>query len=106
MIDRMYQRYPFDECCMPYLKWLCRRYGVRQNAYLYQECFDAVMLSYLYSICRCSLLEDREDERHVTAYIKKLMKIYLIVAMTISDDGRNLCRENGFRQINCDDYRV
>ena len=102
----MYLHYPFETVCEPYMKWLCVRYRIRQHAYLYQECFDAVMLAYMYSICRCSLLPDRDNAEHVKEYIKKLMKIYVIAAITISNDSQNLCIENGFRQVNCDDYRV
>ena len=107
MVDEMYMRYPYDKYCSPYFNYLCLKYGVRQNAYLYQECFDAGMLAYMYSICRCSIMKDRDDSEHIKAYIWKITKIYFKAAMEISNDSKNLCKENGFRQVNCsEDYRV
>lgn len=107
VVDDMYKKYSYEEYFLPYFKRLCVRHKVRKHAYLYQECLDAGMLAYMYSICRCSVMEDRDDTEHVKAYIWKIVKIYFTAAMVIADDSGNLCRENGFRQVKAgEDYRV
>ncbi len=40
------------------------------------------------------------------AYTRKLMKIYAIAALTISNESRNICKYNGFRRISADSYEV
>lgn len=106
-IDEMYKQYSYNEYLQPYFKHLCYIYRIRENAYLYQECLDAAMLAYMYSICRCSILKDRDNSEHVKAYIWKMVKIYFVAAIVISNDSGILCKENGFRQVNCnEDHRV
>lgn len=107
LVNEMFGKYSLEEYFYPYFKRLCYKYNVRRNAYLYQECYDAGMLAYVYSIYRCSIMKDRDNLQHVKAYIWKIVKIYFIAAMVISDDSRNLCKENGFKQVNCnEDYRI
>ena len=106
-VDEMFKKYSYKEYFQPYFKHLCYKYNVRRNAYLYQECFDAGMLAYMYSIYRCSIMKDRDNSQHIKAYIWKIVKIYFIAAMVISNDSGNLCKANGFKQVNCnEDYRV
>lgn len=103
----MFKKYSLGEYFEPYFKRLCYKYGVRRNDYLYQECYDAGMLAYVYSIYRCSIMKDKDNSQHVKAYIWKIVKIYFVAAMVISNDSENLCKENGFRQVNCtEDHRV
>lgn len=53
------------------------------------------MLAYLYSIHRCAFM----SYNHVAAYIKKMIKIYIICALVVYDDSKNLCKANGFKEI-------
>ena len=39
----------------------------------------------------------------VEAYTKKLIRIYVICALVIYNERRNICKENNFREINIDD---
>ena len=40
------------------------------------------------------------------AYVRKVMRIYTIAALTIYNDASNLCKMNGFQRINSDNYQV
>lgn len=102
----MYSKYPFEEYFIPYFRKLCYRYTISKNSYLYQECYDAGMLAYMYSICRCSIMHDKENTEHMKAYIWLLIKIYVIAALVTANDSKKLCEANGFKQMDCDDYRV
>lgn len=64
------------------------------------------MLAYMYSICRCSVMEDNDDAEHIKAYIWKMIKIYLIATMIISDDRKNIYKATNIKQVSCEDYRI
>ena len=105
-ITYMYNDYPYERYFFPYFKKLCYKYAIRQCSYLYQECYDAGMLAYMYSICRCSVMKDKGNAEHVKAYIWKLVRIYFIAAIVIEKEFINVCREKGYKQVDCNDYRV
>ena len=48
----------------------------------------------------------KSADGYIMAYIRKLMKIYVIAALTICNDADNLCKINGFRRIDSDSYQV
>ena len=104
--EKLFIQYPYEQYCEQYFSRLCRMNKVYKYKYAYQECYDACQLAYIYSIYRCSISEHNNIDGYVCAYIKKLMKIYFIAALTICDDAKNICFENGFMRINGDDYRI
>ena len=73
---------------------------------MYDECFDACQLAYLYSLYECSINPKQKYEGYVVAYIKKVTRIYFVGALTIYNDTRNLYKENNFRAISMEDYRI
>lgn len=85
---------------------VCRYYYVKRNSYQYQECYDACMTAYLYSMYHCAISTKKDKEEYIMAYTRKLMKIYAIAALTISNESRNICKYNGFRRISVDSYEV
>ncbi len=87
-ISELYLKYSYEEYLLPCFKYYCRRYEIRQGGYLYQECFDASMLGYMYSICRCGIVADRNDVKHIRVYIWKVTGKYIIAAMVIAYDGK------------------
>lgn len=105
-IDAMFSKYTYEVYFEKNFKRLCRIYAIRQDAYAYQECFDASQLAYMYCIHQCSIKELRYNEFYVWSYIRKVMRIYFIAALVLADDAKNLCKENGFSRLYDGDYRV
>ena len=69
-----------------------------ENNLAYQECYEAVILAYMYSISRCvySKIEN------VEGYIRKMIRISFVWGITIFDEGRNICSQNGFSRVHVD----
>lgn len=105
-VDRLFLMYPYEKYCEKYFWGLCRKYKLYKYNYAYQECYDACQLAYIYSLHRCSVSSKSIYDNYVEAYIKKLMKIYFIAAVTVYDDTKNICKENNFFRIATDSYRV
>ena len=94
-IDEYTKQYPFEEYADRYIKrtlYLCR---IFPNQSRYADCYDAGMVAYLYSIHRCAAML----YTHVAAYIKKMIRIYIICTINIHNDGKNLCEANNFKEI-------
>ena len=102
-VSEFYIRYPFEIYGEPFIvKRLssCRITSVQAK---YQDCYDAGMFAYLFSIHRCAYL----GFEHVEAYIKKMIRIYVICALAIYDDTKNLCKLNGLKEVRMDaDYHL
>ncbi len=100
VVDSYYEKYPFEEyesyviCVMNYK-------GIFYNRREYSDCFSVSAIAYMYSISQCAYRG--YDGKHVKAYIKKLIPIYINCQLVIYDDERNLCQTNNFKQINIDD---
>lgn len=100
VLDYM-NRYPFEDYAEQYIKIKLRQQRVYPSQGRYDDCFDAGMLAYLYSIHRCAAMQ----YAHTEAYIKKLVGIYIIQALVVYDESKYLCKTNGFREIHLDaDY--
>ena len=91
-------RYPFENCTDGYIKKQLRIYRVHSSHSHYDDCYDAGMMAYMYSIHRCAEM----SYNHVEQYIKKLVRIYIVCALVIHNDTKNLCRENGFTEVRLD----
>jgi hypothetical protein len=90
--------YPFEEYAEHFIKRELNKNNIYPSQGKYADCYDAGMLAYLYSIHRCAAMR----YSHTEAYIKKMIRIYIICALVIYDDTKNLCRANGFREIQLD----
>ena len=97
-MNEYYHRYPFEEYGEPSIKKQLSRYRVFSHQARYQDCYDAGMLAYLFSIHRCAYM----GFENVKAYINKMIQIYVICALVVYDDARNLCRANGFKEVRID----
>ena len=91
-------RYPFEKYADRYIKRQLSIYKVKPSDSRYADCYDAGMMAYLYSIHRCAEM----SYSHTEPYIKKLVRIYIICALVVYDDTRNLCQANGFREVRLD----
>ena len=97
-INDYISRYPFDEYAEQYIKrklTLCKIYPKQAR---YADCYDAGMFAYLYSIHRCAFM----NYNHTARYIKKMIRIYIICAIVLYDEERNLCKTNNFKEVRLD----
>ena len=97
-VDEYIARYPFEEYADSYIRKQLSIYKVYKSHSHYDDCFDAGMMAYLYSIHRCAEM----SYSHVEPYIKKLIRIYIICAIVVHNDSKNLCKENNFSEVRLD----
>jgi hypothetical protein len=91
-------RYPFEEYAERHIKKEIYKNGIYPSQAQYADCYDAGMLAYLYSIHRCAAM----NCNYAVSYIRKMIRIYIICALVVYRDAKNLCRTNGFREIRLD----
>ena len=97
-IFELYNKYPYEEFGKPIIERILRYLRIHEGRYCHQECCAAGDLAYIYSIHRFSVI----DIIYAKAYISKVMKKYIICAIIISDDTKNLCDANDFRCVRID----
>lgn len=100
-IDRYLEQWPFDEYADRRIKSQLRWWHIYPQHQLYDDCYDAGMLAYLYSIHRCAMME----YEYVNHYIAKMVRIFVICALNVGREAENLCRENDLR-LCCLDHNV
>ena len=88
------RQYPFEEYAEVFIRRALCRYNIYRTHGMYDDCYDAGMLAYLYSIHRCAAAQ----YTHTQAYIKKMIRIYIICAMVVYQESKNICRVNGLRE--------
>ena len=91
-------RYPFDKYADKYIKIALCKKSIFPSQGRYADCYDAGMWAYMYGIHRCAEM----SYKHPLAYIKKMIQIYVICAIIVYDDSKNLCDSNGFKKISID----
>ena len=97
-VNEYYHRYSFEEYGEPSIQKQLSNYRIFSHQARYQDCYDAGMLAYLFSIHRCAYM----GIENVRAYINKMIRIYVVCALVIYDDVRNLCKANDFKEVRID----
>ena len=97
-VNEYYSRYHFEEYGELPIKRQLSNYRIFSHQARYQDCYDAGMLAYLFSIHRCAYM----GVENVRAYINKMIRIYVVCALVIYDDARNLCKANDFKEVRID----
>lgn len=97
-IEWYLEQWPFDAYADRRIKSQLWWWHIYPQHHLYDDCYDAGMLAYLYSIHRCAMME----YQHVNQYIAKMVRIFVICALNIGRDAENLCRENNLRLCHLD----
>jgi len=82
VIDTYYERYPFEQYAEPYIRRELRNHLIGRTMAEYDECYDAGMLAYLYSIHRCAALRCG----YAPSYIRKMIRIFVSCAGTVHRD--------------------
>lgn len=100
---RLYTKYPFETYGENCFKSLRYRFHIRKDSCLFQECYDASMLAYMYSVSRCCI--NVELEEYIIKYLYKVMKIYFICVLNIDKERKEICKEHHLSWIDQDDYR-
>ena len=98
LVTRYYEKFPFELCAEPYIKRYLRANKIWENSLAYQECFEAGILAYMYSISRCVC--NRID--NVEGYIRKMIPISFVWGITVYDETRAICCHNGFSRVQLD----
>ena len=97
-VDEYLQRYPFEAIAEQPIRYHLMRYGISRASGAYDDCYDAGMLAYLYTIHRCAQM----NCDYVLPYLLKMLTIYIPDALILYRDSHNLCHINGFREIRID----
>lgn len=105
-IEELCGEFSYEEYFEQNFRRVCYYYQVKKSSYQYQECYDACLTAYLYSLYHCAISPKRNKKGYTIAYIRKLMRIYTIAALTVCNDANNLCRVNGFQRIDVENYQV
>lgn len=97
-----YQKHKIDQC-----KKLLNEYSfnaIQRIKESYYVDIEAMVEQYSYKHVFIKYFGKNLD--YVLAYIRKVMKIYLIAALTVCNDVQNICKLNNFKSINFDNYEV
>lgn len=92
-IERYLEQWPFDAYADRRIKRQLWWYRIHPQHQLYDDCYDAGMLAYLYSIHRCAMME----YQYVNQYIAKMVRIFVICALNAGRETEHLCREHNLR---------
>lgn len=94
-----YVRYPFEVYGAPVIRKKLALCNIRREQQEYQECYDAAMVGYLYSIHRCAW----KNYDYVEAYIRKMVSVCIILGWNLAHEMQYLCHTNQLQHISLDD---
>ncbi len=97
-VDDYMKRYPFEQYAERVIRVKIARFGVCRHNGEYDDCYDAGMLAYLYTMHRCAAL----NCDYVIPYLLKMIRIYILCALVIYHDSHNFCRINNLKQLRID----
>lgn len=79
IVSLFFEKWPFEMIAHKKILWLLQRNGIYSSNRLYDDCYDAGMLAYLYTLHRCALM----DYQHVEAYLWMLIRIFINCAIVV-----------------------
>lgn len=97
-IQEYFMQYPFDEYGERAIKRRLGWFGIHKNKAMYDDCYDAGVMAYMYSIHRCG----SSGYNYFLPYFYKMIRIYILCALIIYNDSKNICKINGMKQIYID----
>lgn len=101
-VDDYFARFPFETYAERAILRRLAKFGIRTSHAEYDDCYDAGMLAYLYTIHRCAALSCD----YTIPYLIKMIRIYITCACIVYRDTHNLCRINGLRELRLDDEGI
>ena len=81
----LYDQYPF-EMYETYLRAKLKACGLRQNNLAFDECYEAAMVGYMYSIHRCAYMHYSHVEYYIKFMIQQCITIGLMLANQMQYD--------------------
>jgi len=99
-INKYLLKYPFDEFGDKTIKKHLYRMQIYKSNSIYDDCYDAGMTAYLYSVYQCA----STAKDYVVPYINKVVRIYILCAIVVANEVKNICKENNFKTIYLDKY--
>ena len=96
-VEKLLRQYPFETYEKAIRISICA-HGIYPSQGVYDDCYEAAMLAYLYSIHRCAKM----GYDHVVTYIRKMINIYIVGAIVVYNDTKNFCEFNHFQEIRID----
>ena len=97
-IDEYLLKYPYDEYGDKIIKYYLYRMEIYKSKAVYDDCYDAGMTAYLYSVYICAATA----KDYVVPYIKKVVNIYIKCALVVANETKNICKENNFIPVYLD----
>lgn len=97
-VEQLLEQYPFVGFASKCLRRQLQRLHIYPSQAWYDDCYDAGMMAYLYTIHRCAYM----GYSYVEAYMTKIIRIYLRCAVIVFRDTQNLCRDNNLQELNLD----
>ena len=94
-IQKYFVQYPFDKFGERAIKRRLGWFGIHKNKAMYDDCYDAGVMAYMYSIHRCGAC----GYDYFLPYMYKMIRIYILCALIIYNDSKNICKINGMKQI-------
>lgn len=93
-VSQYLERWPFENLAHRRILWVLSKMGISPAHHLYQECYDAGMIAYLYTIHRCAYM----NYTHVEAYLLKMIPILVRSALVVGGEADQICMFNGYRE--------
>ena len=103
-IESLYCLYPYEQYAESCFKRIIKKYHIRKNSYLYDECYSASSQAYMYTVSLLSYQEPTQEM--VMRYLYKMTRIYIICILNTSNEVKEICKHNHLKVINVNDYRV
>jgi len=97
-VELYFARYPFEEVAERAIRRRLAACGIYPGFAEYDDCYDAGMLAYLYTMHRCAVLECD----YVIPYLMKMIRINIRCARIVYRDSHNLCAINDLREVRID----
>ncbi|MBR2883719.1 MAG: hypothetical protein IKB93_02905 [Clostridia bacterium] len=94
-IQHYFIQYPFEQFGERAIKQKLKHFGICKNKAMYDDCYDAGVMAYMYSIHRCGA----SGYDYFIPYLYKMIRIYIMCALIIYNDSYNICRINNMKQI-------
>lgn len=103
-IQKLYQKYPFDQFGESCFKIMRKKFAIYHSSYAYDECYSVGMTAYMYTICQCSLKTDSPDL--IRRYLYVIMRVYFICVLNIIDESKIICQENNLKRVDSNHYTI
>lgn len=100
MASEYMERWPYEDYAAEQIKRQLWRMRLSPSHVLYDDCVEAGMLAYLYSIHRCAYMLYEHTER----YILKMIRVLMYCALAAGSETEAICSEHNLLkfELDCD----